>query len=125
MSSDLRIKYSKETRNKCAELFESGFGYCSVATLLNISKYAVRDWYYIYSSLGHEELMNMGGIQNKYTFEQKLAATKAVVEDGMTKEEVMKKYKIKSHSSLKRWCRAYKTNGVEALHEKLEVDHNA
>ena len=42
----------------------------------------VRQWLYVYRSFGSEVLLTMDGRQARYTYEQKVAAARAVVEDG-------------------------------------------
>ena len=48
----------------------------------------------------------------------KVAAARAVIEDGMTKAEAMAEFKIMSLSPLKSWCKLYRTDGAEALKPK-------
>ena len=60
----------------------------------------------------------MGKKHAAYSFETKLAAVRAVVDEGMTKPEAMAKFGIASPSSLKKWLRAYREEGPEALGPK-------
>lgn len=50
-----------------------------------------------------------------YTYDVKLAAVKAHLEDGLTSSQAMKKYNIKSKSAFFRWCATYRSEGAEAL----------
>ncbi len=59
-----------------------------------------------------------GAPRNLYTYETKLAAVKAHVEDGMTSTEAMKAYDVKSKSAFFRWCATYRDQGEEALTPK-------
>ena len=60
----------------------------------------------------------MGKKHAAYSFETKLAAVRAVVDEGMTKPEAMAKFGIASPSSLKKWLKAYREEGPEALRPK-------
>lgn len=48
-----------------------------------------------------------------YPFETKVAAVRAVVDEGMTKPEAMTKFGIASTSSFKKWLKAYREDGPE------------
>ena len=112
MRMDRRVKYDVEVRRKAAELFASGMGSCAVASTLSVSLSAVKTWHYIYHAFGSEVLLTMDGKQAPYTYEQKVAAARAVIEDGMTKTEAMAKFEIMSLSPLKHWRRRLKDAGV-------------
>ena len=102
MRMDRRVKYDVEVRRKAAKLFASGMGSCTVASTLSVSLSTVKEWHHIYNAFGSEVLLTMDGKQALYTYEQKVAAARAVVEDGMTKTEAMAKFKIMSLAPLKR-----------------------
>ena len=118
MRMDCRIKYGVEVRKKASELFASGMGSCAVASTLSVPLQTVEKWHHIYHAFGSEVLLTMAGKQALYTYEQKVAAARAVIEGGMTKSEAMAKFKIMSLAPLKRWCRLYRTGGAEALKPK-------
>jgi hypothetical protein len=109
---DRRVKHDVEVRRKAAELFASGMGSCTVASTLSVPLSTVKTWQHIYHAFGSEVLLTMDGKQALYTYEQKVAAARAVIEDGMTKTEVMAKFKIMSLAPLKLWCRRLKDAGV-------------
>lgn len=75
----------------------------------------MRKWQQIYRAFGSEVLLTMNGRQARYTYEQKVAAARAVVEDGMTKPAAMAEFGIMSMTPLDRWCRLYREGGAEAL----------
>ena len=112
------IKYGVEMRKKAAELFASGIGSCAVASTLSVPLSTVKEWHHIYHAFGSEVLLTMDGKQALYTYEQKVAAARAVIEDGMTKTEAMAEFKIMSLAPLKSWCKLYRTGGAEALKPK-------
>lgn len=72
----------------------------------------------------HDWLLSVGqngcfySSANTYSFETKLAAVRAVVDEGMTKPEAMEKFGIASPSPFKKWLKAYREEGPEALRPK-------
>ena len=118
MHVDLRVKHDVEARKAAVELFELGHGHRSAADALSIPRDTVRQWLYVYRAFGSEVLLTMDGKQARYTYEQKVAAASAVVDGGMTKPDAMAAFGIMSMTPLKRWCRAYREGGAEALRPK-------
>mgnify|MGYP000360335500 CR=1 FL=1 len=78
----------------------------------------VGKWLDTYRSAGIEVLAMMGKKHTAYPFETKVAAVSAVVDGGMTKPEAMARFGIASPSSFKRWLKAYREEGPEALRPK-------
>ena len=113
MRMDCRVKYDVEVRRKAVELFASGMGSCTVTSALSVPRQTAKEWQHIYHAFGSEVLLTMDGKQALYTYEQKVAAARAVIEDGMTKAEAMAKFKIMSLAPLERMvqaterCRSY------------------
>ena len=118
MRVDLRVKHDIEARKAAIGLFERGHGYKSAAKALSVPRGTVRQWLCVYRSFGSEVLLSMDGKQARYTYEQKVAAARAVVEDGMTKPAAMAEFGIMSMTPLDRWCRLYREGGAEALRPK-------
>ena len=118
MRVDLRVKHDIEARKAAIGLFERGHGYKSAAKALSVPRNTVRQWLCVYRSFGSEALLSMDGRQARYTYEQKVAAARAVVEDGMTKPAAMAEFGIMSMTPLDRWCRLYREGGAEALRPK-------
>lgn len=118
MRTDLRVKHDIDARKKAAELFGKGRGFESVAKELSIPRSTVRRWQQIWKAFGSEALLSMDGRQARHTCSQKVAAAKAVVEDGMSKSDAMARYGIMSLAPLERWCRACREGGAEALRPK-------
>ena len=56
--------------------------------------------------------------QHKYSYETRLAAAKAVVDDKKDVVSVMRAYSIFSPSPLYQWCALYRKGGAEALIQK-------
>ena len=89
MRIDFRVKHDVETRRLAAELFADGLGRAAAAKRLSVPEAAVRKLQQIYRAFGSEVLLTMDGRQARYTYEQKVAAARAVVEDGMAKPAAM------------------------------------
>lgn len=96
MRIDFRVKHDVETRRLAAELFADGLGRAAAAKRLSVPEAAVRKWQQIYRAFGSEVLLTMDGRQARYTYEQKVAAARAVVEDGMAKPAAMAEFGIMS-----------------------------
>lgn len=108
-------KHDDDLRKAAIELFEQGCGYYSTATALSLPRNTVRRWLLTYRAFGSEELLFMSEKRTKYTYEQKVAAASAVVDDGMAKSEAMGKFGVVSLTTLERWCRSYREGGADAL----------
>ena len=64
-----------------------------------------------------------GGKHATYSFETKLAAVRAVVDEGMTKPTAMARFGITSTTPLETWLRAYREGGPDALRPKPKGRH--
>lgn len=118
MSVDLRLRHDRSLRERAAEMFERGLGYGSVARGLGVPAEAVRNWQKTYRATGRDGLLKMGEKHARYDFETKVAAARAVVDDGMAKPEAMERFGIASATPLKQWCRLYRGGGAEDLRPK-------
>ena len=101
------------TREAAAGLFEDGHGFEYVAGKLDLARNTARKWLYTYRALGKEGLFVT--TYKKYSYELKVAAARDVVENGMTRPDVMARYGIASLTPLEKWCRAYREGGPDAL----------
>ena len=110
--------YDVALRMRAVELYDEGHGRASVASLLGIPEETVRQWLSIYKSVGIEVLALMGSKKTIYLYETKVAAVRAVLDEGMTKPEAMSKFGIASPSAFKKWLKAYREDGPEALRPK-------
>ena len=118
MSIGLRCRHDRSVRELAAEMFGEGRGYESVARSLGIPAEAVRKWQQTYRATGRDGLLKMGEKHSRYDFETKVAAARAVVDDGMAKPEAMERFGIASATPLKQWCRLYREGSAEALRPK-------
>ena len=113
-----RPLYDAGVRRRAVELYKEGHGRDVIARLVGAPEGTVRKWLDIYRSVGIEVLALMGAKKTIYPFETKVAAVRAVVDEGMTKPEAMARFGIASTSSFKKWLKAYREDGPEALRPK-------
>ena len=107
------MRHDNSIKRKAAERFEAGFGDKGVASALQLPEKTVSSWQYTYRALGKEALFVTS--HKKYDHGLKVAAARDVVENGMTRPDVMAKYGIASLTALERWCRTYRGGGPDAL----------
>lgn len=103
---------------RAVELRNEGWGRRSAASLLGVPEETVRKWLDTYRSAGIEVLAMMGTKGTACSFETKLAAVRAVADEGMTRPEAMAKFGIASTTPFKKWLKAYREGGPEALRAK-------
>ena len=113
--ADLRCRHDEGVKRLAVELIERGFGKHAISSSLAIPIATTREWILIYKAIGLDGLLNMGSGHRVYDYETKLAAVRDVLDNGLTRGEVMAKYAIASLSPLKAWCRKYREGGAEAL----------
>lgn len=110
--------YDIGLRRRAVELYEGGHGRDVISYLLNVPEGTVRKWLDTYRSVGMGALAAMGKRKTAYSFETKVAAARAVADEGMTVPEAMARFGIASTSPLRKWLRAYREEGPEALRPK-------
>lgn len=115
MPDDLRLKHDAGSRREAARLFEMGYGYGPVASMMSLPQEAVREWLYTFRAVGLEGLLNMGRTQARYSWELRCDAARAVAGGEMTVVESMEAYGVASRSPLDRWCKLYREGGAGAL----------
>ena len=98
---------------EAAALFDLGFGERSAAKELGLPASTTRKWLYTYRAMGKEALFVTS--HRKYSQELKVAAARDAVEGGMALPEAMEKHGIASIDPLRKWCRAYREGGPDAL----------
>lgn len=101
-----------------AALFDKGYGEGPASSALAVPKGTVKHWLYMYRATGLEGLLSMGSKHATYSFEQKVAAAKAVVEDGENISDAMVAFGVASRGVIQRWCKAYREGGADALRPK-------
>lgn len=108
------MQWSKETRERAAELFEQGYGYKAVSSQLGVNQETVRDWSYTWRALGKEQLCKCTGKREYYPPEIKLAVALDRAQ-GVAVIDVMQRYKIPNRTRIKEWCSLYRKEGEAAF----------
>ena len=101
-----------------ADLIRGGAGRRSLARRLGVPVSTAGKWVLSYRFGGEAALMGEREGNRRYDYETKLAAVRDHVEHGLTKAEVMEKYRIAGPAPLERWCREYRSGGPDALRPK-------
>lgn len=107
------MHHDLSVRQMAADLFSQGVGDKGVASAIGLPEKTAEKWLYTYRALGKEGLFVT--TYKKYSYELKVAAARDVVENGMTRPDVMARYGIASLTPLEKWCRAYREGGPDAL----------
>ncbi len=113
-----RPLYDIAARRRAVELYEEGWGRDAISRLVDAPEGTVRKWLDTYRSVGMGALAAMGTKKTAYSFETKVGAARAVADEGMTVPEAMARFGIASTSPLRKWLRAYREGGPEALRPK-------
>ena len=107
-----------EARREAAGLIAKGYGKRALAAELAIPVGIAEEWVRACRAVGEEVFLGMGSKHRQYDYETKLAAARDYVDRGLTRQEVLSKHGIASQTQLKRWARAYREGGPEALRPK-------
>ena len=108
MCRDRRRHYDDGFMRVVADLIRGGAGRRSLARRLGVPVSTVGKWVLSYRFGGEAALMGEREGNRRYDYETKLAAVRDHVEHGLTKAEVMEKYRIAGPAPLERWCREYR-----------------
>lgn len=118
MCRDRRRHYDGGFMRVVADLIRGGAGRRSLARRLGVPVSTAGKWVLSYRFGGEAALMGEREGNRRYDYETKLAAVRDHVEHGLTKAEVMEKYRIAGPAPLERWCREYRSGGPDALRPK-------
>ena len=118
MCRDRRRHYDDGFMRVVADLIRGGAGRRSLARRLGVPVSTAGKWVLSYRFGGEAALMGEREGNRRYDYETKLAAVRDHVEHGLTKAEVMEKYRIAGPTPLERWCREYRSGGPDALRPK-------
>lgn len=111
-----RSSLSESQREQLIDLFEQGMGYGAAASVLGVSRHAVRSLYRRFRLHGRLCLVQKPTKQ-QYSFDIK----KEVVERylaGETKMDLAREFSLSSDDLVKAWVRAWRSDGDEALKPK-------
>lgn len=109
MCRDRRRHYDDGFMRVVADLIRGGAGRRSLARRLGVPVSTAGKWVLSYRFGGEAALMGEREGNRRYDYETKLAAVRDHVEHGLTKAEVMEKYRIAGPAPLERWCREYRS----------------
>ena len=113
MGDSYSFSHGKDMRTVASELMEQHAGWVTLSRELAIPETTAKNWIRSYRAVGSEAFINMGDVKRTYDYETKLAAVLDHVEGGMTGQEVMRKYKIASKTSIDTWVRNCRRGGPE------------
>lgn len=111
-----RFKYSNETRIEAARLFDAGFGFRTVGSMLGVSSGTCRAWHDSHRQ-GHLLGLGVMTTHKHYVAEEKLAAVELFL-TGVSKTDVMARFGIGSRALLTKWVAIYRQLGPEGLEPK-------
>lgn len=111
-------RHGLETRRKAVAMMEDGHGERALSRDLAIPVGIAAEWIHAYRAVGKEAFLDMGSTRRHYDYKTKLAAARDFVDNGMTRQEVMSRHGIAHPTQLKKWARAYREGGPEALRPK-------
>lgn len=112
------IKYDSKIRKRAVKVLATGVGHRALAVELGIPEATARQWARAYAVGGQSAVMNAGSKHRVYPYELKLSVVLDRIENGLSVREVMVKHGVPSESSVKTWCRQYRSGGAEALINK-------
>ena len=115
MPDDLRLKHDAGSRREAARLFEMGYGYGPVASMMSLPQEAVGEWLHTFRAVGSEGPLDMGKTRAMCGWGLRCAAARAVAGGEMTVVEAMEAYGVASRSPLNKWCKLCREGGAGAL----------
>lgn len=113
---DRRSSLSEGQRELAVAWFEEGLGYSSVAGLLGVALWPVRQLYRRWQIWGRGALVRMP-TKRSYSFEFKLAVVERFLA-GEPATELAAEYELSSPLLVKTWARTYRREGADGLRPK-------
>ena len=108
-----RHKYTYEEKEKIVVEYQNGVhGFRELCRIYGMAEQALKDWIRLYETFGAEGLQT-GRTATHYSKEEKQGAVQAYLAHELPIKEILKKYKIRSATQLRRWIKKY--NGHEEL----------
>lgn len=110
-------KYSFEEKTKILLEYQTGVhGFCELCRIYGMAEQALKDWIRLYETFGLQGLQT-GNSTSYYPKEVKEAAVQDYLNGHLPVKEILKKYKIRSNTQLRKWVLKYnghKTDGSRA-----------
>jgi transposase InsO family protein/transposase-like protein len=110
----LWMRHSDQSRRLFAEAVAKGHGYEAASKIVGIPFSTGWAWYQKHRA-GQPILLAAVTRPQTYTAALKLEVAKAIVDEGHTRAEVMARFNIGGHSTLKEWVRRYRQHGDAAF----------
>ena len=108
-----RHKYTYEEKEKIVVEYQNGVhGFRELCRIYGMAEQALKDWIRLYETFGAEGLQT-GSTATHYSKEEKQGAVQVYLAHELPIKEILKKYKIRSATQLRRWIKKY--NGHEEL----------
>ena len=99
------------------ELYEDGASYQEIMTQLGLDEHDLRDWRATIRILGVSRFLMSHTVKTTYSYETKLAAVKARIEDQVSYQDILVAYGV-APKLLRRWCKIYSEHGEAGLQPK-------
>ena len=99
------------------ELYEDGASYQEIMTQLGLDEHDLRDWRATIRILGVSRFLMSHTVKTTYSYETKLAAVKARIEDQVSYQDILAAYGV-APKLLRRWCKIYSEHGEAGLQPK-------
>lgn len=99
------------------ELYEDGASYQEIMTQLGLDEHDLRDWRATIRILGVSRFLMSHTVKTTYSYETKLAAVKARIEDLVSYQDILAAYGV-APKLLRRWCKIYSEHGEAGLQPK-------
>ena len=103
---------------QAVKMFESGERMNKIRTSLRVDDRSVRLWYAQYQAEGVNGLYVLCPRRHK-TVEEKLCIVKDILNNGLSLDDAVIKYKVRKDTIL-RWANLYANTGIEGLQRKNE-----
>ena len=101
-------------KRRFLELYEAGASYPEIKTQLEIDEHDFRDWRDTILIFGTSRFLMAHMSKTKYSYETKLAAVKARVEDQIPYRDIMARYGV-APKLLRGWCKIFREQGEAGL----------
>ena len=99
------------------ELYEAGASRSMLMNELGMVRHDVDDWCYTIRILGVSRFLMSHTVKTTYSYETKLAAVKARIEDQVSYQDILATYGV-APKLLRRWCKIYSEHGEAGLQPK-------
>ena len=103
---------------QAVKMFESGVCMNNIRRLLHVDARSVRLWYAQYQAEDEKGLFVLCPRSHK-TVEEKLCIVKDILNNGLSLEDAVLKYKVRN-DTLKLWANQYINTGIDGLRRKNE-----